>query len=171
MLVVDMQEKLLPHMHNAQPLEQQVSRLLDGTAVLGLPVLAAQHYPKGLGQTVPGIASRLADAVCRCDKLKFSACIKPVREALVRCQARCVLVCGVEAHVCVLQTCLDLIDAGYVTAMALDAIGSRRLTDQQAAVSRLTQAGVIPTTVESALLEWVHEAGTNRFKQMLPLIK
>ena len=69
------------------------------------------------------------------------------------------MVCGIEAHVCVLQTCLDLIDQGYVVALAVDAIGSRRAGDQDAAVSRLTQAGVLPTTVESALLEMVHEAG------------
>jgi nicotinamidase-related amidase len=82
-----------------------------------------------------------------------------------------VVVCGVEAHVCVLQTCLDLIDAGYVTAVVTDAIGSRRPTDQDAAVQRMIQAGVVPTTVESILMEFVHEAGTPRFKAVLPIIK
>ncbi len=105
------------------------------------------------------------------EKLKFSACIESVREALQRRSVRSIVVCGIEAHVCVLQSCLDLIDHGYVTAIALDAIGSRRAEDQQAAVMRMVQAGVVPTTAESALLELVHEAGGPSFKSILPLIK
>ena len=110
-------------------------------------------------------------AVCRHEKLKFSACIEPVREGLARHAARSVIVCGIEAHVCVLQTCLDLLEFGYVTGVASDAIGSRRAADQIAAERRMIQAGVIPTTVESAILELVHEAGSARFKAILPIIR
>lgn len=171
LLVVDVQEKLLPHIHDAQAILPQIGRLIDGAHVLELPVLATEQYRKGLGPTVEPIASRLNRAIGIHEKLKFSACIEPVREALARRSVRSVIVCGIEAHVCVLQTCLDLIDYGYVPALALDAIGSRRPSDKDAAVIRLTQAGAVPTTVESMLLEMVHEAGGPLFKAMLPIIK
>lgn len=170
-LVVDVQEKLLPHMHNAAQVVERVGRLLDGANALGVPVLVTRQYPKGLGQTVPELAGRLKKAVCDQEKLRFSACLEPVREQLVRRGVRSVVVCGIEAHVCVLQTCLDLMDAGFVTAVSLDAIGSRRAEDQAAAVTRMTQAGVLATTAESALLELVREAGGERFKAVLPVIK
>jgi nicotinamidase-related amidase len=170
-LVVDLQEKLLPHMHNAEAVTRQAGRLIDGANALGVPVLVTEQYRKGLGSTVPELASRLTGAACHQEKLKFSACIEPVREILAARGIRAVAVCGIEAHVCVLQTCLDLIDSGYVTAVVSDAIGSRRLTDQQAAERRMIQAGVVPTSVESLLLEWVHEAGTPRFKAILPIVK
>jgi nicotinamidase-related amidase len=170
-LVVDLQERLVPHMHNPAALIQQVGRLTDGANALGVPLLVTEQYRQGLGVTVPEIASRLTGAACNHDKLKFSACIEPVREELSKRGIRSVVVCGIEAHVCVLQTCLDLIDTGYVAAVVIDAIGSRRTSDQEAAVQRMVQAGVVPTTVESILMELVHEAGTPRFKAVLPFIK
>jgi nicotinamidase-related amidase len=170
-LVVDLQEKLLPHMHNAAALTQQAGRLIDGANALGVPLLVTEQYRKGLGVTVPELASKLGGAACSYEKLKFSSCIEPVRETLAARGVRSVVVCGIEAHVCVLQTCLDLIDSGYVTALVTDAIGARRAADQEAAVMRMVQAGVVPTTVESLLLELVHEAGTPRFKAVLPIIK
>jgi nicotinamidase-related amidase len=172
-LVVDIQEKLLPHMHNAPAVAGQTRRLVAGAAALGLPVLATEQYRQGLGQTVPEVADALTQAqgLGPYEKLKFSAWIEPVRAALIERQARSVIVCGIEAHVCVLQTCLDLVDAGYLTAVAMDAIGSRHPADQDAAVLRLTQAGVVPTTVESALLELTREAGTELFRRVLGIIR
>ncbi len=170
-LVVDVQEKLLPHMHNAAEVTQQVGRLLAGAQVLDLPVLVTEQYPKGLGRTVPAVEALLDRAELRQEKMLFSACLPPVRQALDRLGRRVVLVAGIEAHVCILQTCLDLLEAGVTTALVSDAIGSRRAADQTAAVQRLVQAGVVPTTVESALLEMVREAGTPQFKAMLPVIK
>ena len=126
LLVVDMQEKLVPMMHNSQSLVQQVGRLIDGASALKLPVLVTEQYRKGLGVTVPELAGRLHGAVCNQEKLKFSACIEPVRDHLAHSRAHAVMVCGIEAHVCVLQTCLDLLDNGFVAALVVDAIGSRR---------------------------------------------
>lgn len=171
LLVIDVQEKLLPHMHNAAQVVAQSGRLIDGAKALGVPILVTEQYRKGLGVTVPELGQRLADAVCNVEKLKFSACVEPIREELGRLGVRAVLVCGIEAHVCVLQSCLDLAEAGYIVAVALDAIGSRRSEDHAAAVQRMVQAQIVPTTVESALLELVHEAGTSRFKAVLPIIK
>lgn len=170
-LVVDVQEKLVPHMHNAGPLVSQVDRLLAGANALKVPVLVTEQYRKGLGPTVTDLSEGVSKAICRHDKLKFSACIEPVRDELVRLRVRSVVVCGVEAHVCVLQTCLDLAEVGFLTGVAVDAIGSRKALDQNVAVMRMTQAGIVPTTVESLLLELVGEAGGSRFKAVLPVVK
>lgn len=171
LLVVDVQERLLPAMHNAADVERQVARMIDGANVLEVPILVTEQYRKGLGLTVPALADRLASAVCVEEKLKFSACVEPVLATLKRRAIRSVVVVGIEAHVCVMQTCLDLMESGYVVAVAVDAIGSRRALDQRTAVERLIRSGILPTTVESVLLELVREAGTARFKAILPVIK
>ena len=171
LLVVDIQERLVAAMREPQRLVTQAGRLIDGANLLKLPVLVTEQYRKGLGETVPELLPRLGGAVCRQEKLKFSACIEPVRATLIDRQARAVVVCGIEAHVCVLQSCLDLLEAGYVTAIAVDAISSRRAVDQDAALQRLNHAGAIITTVESVLFELMHEAGTEAFRRMLPLVK
>ena len=171
LLVVDVQEKLLGHMHNADALVAQAGKLIDAANALGLPVIVTEQYRKGLGATVPDLAARLHTAVGNHEKLKFSGCIEPVCDDLQRLGRRMVIVCGIEAHVCVLQTCLDLADNGYIVAVATDAIGSRRAIDQQAAEQRLIGARIIPSTVESAVLELVGEAGSDRFKAVLPIIK
>lgn len=171
LLVVDIQEKLLPVMHEADRVLTQSCRLLDGARVLGLPVLATEQYRKGLGVSVPEVASRLVGCRGVHEKLQFSALIEPVRKELDAVQARTVLVCGIEAHVCVLQTCLDLAREGFVPFVVTDAVSSRKATDAQVALQRLMQAHIVPTTVESALLELVHEGGTSQFKAVLPLIK
>lgn len=171
LLLVDMQERLLPHIHAAEALTGQVGRLLDGANALGVPVLVTEQYRRGLGATVPALDARLAAAACRHEKLAFSACIPAVRTEIARRGLAAAIVCGIEAHVCVLQTCLDLLDAGLIVAVAADAVGSRRPADRDAALARLVQAGVVPTTVESALLELVREAGTPQFKAVLPVIR
>lgn len=171
LLVVDLQEKLLPAIHEHEQVVQQCSRLIDAANALGLPVLVTEQYKKGLGDTVPTIRERLGEARCCLEKLKFSACIEPVREILQREQIRTVIVCGVETHVCVLQTCLDLAEMGLVAAVAVDATGSRRPLDRDTAITRMTQAGVVPVTIESAIFDMVREAGTERFKSILPIVK
>ena len=171
LLVVDMQEKLLPAIHDEEALVEQVARLIDGANALKLPILVTEQYRKGLGATIPTLADRLGDALCNQEKLKFSACIEPVRAHLADSGVRNVVVCGIEAHVCVLQTCLDLLDNGLIAAVAVDAIGSRRRADLDAAVLRMVQAGVVSTTVESVLLELVHEAGGDLFRAVLPIVR
>lgn len=150
---------------------EQCGRLLDGANALGMPILVTEQYRKGLGVTVPALQPRVDAALCNVEKLHFSAFVDGIATVLRERGVRQVVVCGVEAHVCVLQTCLDLIDRGYVVFLAVDAAGSRRETDRATAVMRMVQAGVVPTTVESALLELVGEAGTARFKSILPIIK
>ena len=171
LLVIDLQEKLVPHMRDVPGLLESAGRLIDGFQAMGLPVLATEQYRKGLGPTVPPIAERLASAQDVFEKVRFSACIDPVRQRLANLGVRSVVLAGIEAHVCVLQTALDLIDAGLVTAVAVDAVSSRRSSDEEAARQRLVEAGALPTTVESVLFELAVEAGTDRFRRILELVK
>ncbi len=171
LLVVDLQEKLLPTIHESDAVVRQSERLIRGFAALEVPVMATEQNPTRLGPTVETIAAALPVGGTRPAKLKFSACVEDVRKWL-EAQARDVVVlCGIETHVCVMQTALELLSIGMVVAVAVDAVGSRRPLDHGVALQRMIAAGVLPVTVEMALLELVHEAGTDRFKQILPLIK
>ena len=171
LLVIDVQEKLVPTIHEKEVLLRRAGRLIDGFNELDLPVLATEQYRAGLGETVPELGRRLPRDRCVFEKLKFSACIEPVRQRLSESNTRSVVLAGIEAHVCVLQTAIDLVDAGYVTAVAVDATASRRSIDKEMAIKRMIQVGVIPTTVESALFELTHEAGTERFRRIHKMIK
>lgn len=174
LLVVDMQEKLLPVIDQCQQVQDQTTKLIRGAGAVGVRVLATEQYRKGLGATVPAVRQAMDQAHVPRDlpeKLVFSAALPEVIEALHRGRSSSVVVCGIEAHVCVLQTCLDLLDQGLTVGVVADAVGSRRPLDRDVAMARLQQAGVVPTTVESVLLEWVKQAGTPWFKAVLPLIK
>jgi len=170
-LIVDMQEKLLPVIHDHQQITAQVARLIDGAKALELPILVTEQYRKGLGVTVKSLGDRLENVAGCWEKMDFSACIEPVLNTLSELEITSVVVAGIESHVCILQSCLGLMEKGYVAAVAVDATGSRRMTDRDAAIQRMIQAGVIPTTVESVLLEITGKAGTARFKKLLPIIR
>lgn len=171
LLVIDIQEKLLPVIHDFQAVEQQIKRMVDGAAVLKLPVLVTEQYRKGLGGTVPEVEARFKNVVHREEKMRFSACTPGLRQQLAALRGGHVLVCGIEAHICVLQTCLDLVEAGLVVGVVADAVGSRRPIDRDTALERLVQSGVVPVTVESVLLEMAQQAGTDLFKALLPVIR
>ena len=193
LLVVDMQERLVPVVRNADRLVWNIGRLLQGARVLGVPALATEQYPRGLGATLPDIAAGLratpdgdAETITGAitgaisatpsraipDKLTFSAYgCAAVRERLAALGRPNVLVCGIETHVCVLQTVLDLGHAGYRVFLAEDAVESRFESDRLTALRRMEAAGSTLTTVESALFEWCFEAGTPEFKQVSQLVK
>jgi len=171
LLVVDLQPRLLGVIDGAARVITKSEKLTRGAVALGLPVLVTEQYPEKLGETIPEIAAALPEGTDRHAKLKFSACTTEVRHALAATGCRCVLIVGIEAHVCVLQTALDLAESGYIVGVVEDAVGSRRPEDRETALFRLRQAGVIPLTVEMILLEMVGEAGTEPCKSILPLIR
>ena len=177
LLVVDLQEKLLPIIEGSERVVKQTARLIRGCAALGVPIIATEQYPQGLGPTVQPIRSLLLPGAGPVpgapvvSKVKFSASVEDVRKWIAQTGRTTVLLAGIESHVCIMQTALDLTASGHVVAVATDAIGSSRRSDHETAMLRLVQAGVIPVTVEMALLEMVHEAGTSRFKAVLPVLK
>jgi nicotinamidase-related amidase len=169
LLVVDVQERLVPAILGHRQVVWNVGRLIDGAKLLGLPVAATEQYPKGLGPTVPELARRLGEIP---SKLTFSCggCPEIFRELEGRGIFK-VLVCGMEAHVCVQQTVLDLVGQGWRVYVAVDAVGSRREIDYRTALARMDSAGATLTTTEAALFEWCQVAGTPQFKEISRLAK
>ena len=173
LLVIDVQAKLLPAIQDRDDVSFNVQQLLRGSRVFELPVLATEQYPKGIGPTVPPVAELLARREATViEKSTFSACgDEQLREALRRIDRPEVILCGIEAHVCVLQSALDLVSMDHRVYVCADAVGSRRRLDRQWGLSRMQQAGVAVTTTEAVLFELCERCGTPRFKELLDLIK
>lgn len=169
LVVVDVQEKLMPLIDGQRRIIWNLRRLLDGAEALGVRILATEQYPQGLGPTVPELAGRLGDVP---SKTVFScAGCGPFAERLQASGGSKVLVAGIEAHVCVQQTVLDLVAEGYRVFVPVDAIGSRYKIDYETALRRMESAGATLTTTESALFEWCQVSGTAPFKKISALVR
>lgn len=172
--VVDVQERLAPAMATPDAAIGRCGILMRAAARLGVPILVSEQYPRGLGRTVPALAGLvMPDAVV--EKIHFSCADEPAWvqrleefDAGGRDQA---VVCGMEAHVCVLQTALGLQEQGYRVAVAADAVSSRRVEDAGLALARLQQAGVTVVSTEMVVFEWLRRAGSAEFKELSALIK
>lgn len=169
LLIVDVQKKLLPHVPVADELVATCRRLIEGANILGIPVTATEQYPQGLGPTTGALANLLPE---RPQKLRFSAAevLSWPAAANVTDDREQVVVAGLEAHVCVMQTVLDLIAAGWRVYVAADAVASRRKLDWKHALRRMADAGAVITTAEAILFEWCEAAGTPEFKQISGLV-
>jgi nicotinamidase-related amidase len=171
LLVVDVQEKLLPYISGHEVVVTECVRMLDAARALGLRVTVTEQYPAGLGRTAAAVRSVVAGAT-RLEKMTFSAWRDAAtREHLVSLARPQVLLVGIEAHVCVQQSALDLLDAGLAPFLLVDAVGSRRPRDRDTALERMRAAGVVVTTVESAIFEMLGRAGTELFRGILPIVR
>ncbi len=171
LLVVDIQTKLLPAMAEPGPVVANTTKLMRGATRLSVPLLVSEQYPKGLGPTVPELGA-LAPAGATLEKNAFSCAGDDGIVARVRALDRRQLVlCGIESHVCVLQTAIGFRERGYDIAVAWDATSSRRETDRSLAADRLRQAGIALVSTEMVLFEWLGKAGTPEFKEISGLIK
>ena len=170
LLAVDLQERLLPAMHDREACLAAAGRLVEACRVLDVPIVATEQYPAGLGPTCPGVRERWGD-VKPVEKTRFSACVEPVVARLRELARPAAIVVGVEAHVCVQQTALELLALGYRAYVCADAVSSRRPADCQIALERMRDAGVVVTTTESAIFEMVGQAGTDAFKRILKIVK
>lgn len=172
-LVIDIQEKLLPLVRGHDRLVASCSKLLEGCRVFQLPVVCTEQYRKGIGATVAPIQQRLDAAKATVlEKMAFSAwAASNVRETLIELDRNQVILVGIEAHVCVQQTALDLLSRDYDVFVCADGVGSRGAIDYETSLERMRQEGVFVTTVESVLFELCDESGTPRFKEMIEVIK
>jgi nicotinamidase-related amidase len=169
LLVVDIQDKLLPLIPDDARIVWNTRRLVDAAGILGVPVGATEQYPQGLGATKAELLERLGEIP---SKLTFSCgSCEQVFERFVAQNRYKILVTGVETHVCVQQTVLDLLASGYQVYVAVDAVGSRNAIDQQMSLRRMDSAGAILTTTEAALFEWCEVAGTPEFKEISRLVR
>ncbi len=171
LLVVDVQERLLPAVAAPERVVANAAVLMKAAARLSIPILVSEQYPRGIGHTVADLAA-LAPADAFVEKLHFSCAhapeIMPRIEAAGRPQ---VVVCGIEAHVCVMQTALGLAERGYEVCVIADACSSRNAANADLAFARLRQNSVEVGATEMAVFEWLHCAGTAEFKELIALIK
>ena len=166
-IVVDYQEKLVPAMNNKEQLLHNSCILLEGLKILDVPMVITQQYTKGLGMTVEEITQAVGTAEY-IDKISFTAydCVKEqIRDK------KHVIVCGIESHICVLQTVIDLKAAGFVPVLVADCVDSRKESDKQVALERARQEGTIVTTYEALLFELLKVAGTETSKKVQKLIR
>lgn len=171
LLVIDIQERVNAVMRYRETVESNVVKLIRGFQLLHVPILLSEQYPKGLGHTIAPIRQAL-QATLPLQKMTFSCCgsdefITGLQEKNIRQ----VVVVGIETHVCVLQTALDLLAHQYQVYVVRDAVSSRHDLDHQTALQRLQQAGAIITTAEAVLFELLTRADTAEFKEVSKLIK
>lgn len=168
-LVIDYQEKLVPVMYEKEALMDHTTMLLAGLHILGIPMYITQQYTQGLGMSVEDIFE--ASGVKRedyIDKIRFSAYEKIA--PYIR-EKKYIIICGIESHICVLQTLMDLIQEGYVPVLVVDCISSRKERDIMVAIKRAEIEGAVLTTYESLLFELLQVAGTDTSKKIQRLIK
>jgi nicotinamidase-related amidase len=170
LVVVDIQERLLPAMTGKDEVLNCIRQLVDGFTALSLPILHTEQYPKGLGQTVPELAARLErDPI---EKTCFGCCGEPTfMNELQALDRRQIVLVGIETHVCVAQTALQLLDQGYEVHVAADAVASRTPANRDVGLRRMEGAGVEVSSVEMALFELLQEGSGDVFKQVVKIIK
>lgn len=167
LLAVDFQAKLMPAIDGAAASIANAKRLVDAAKILGLPCLFTEQNPKGLGPTVEDLAPPPSLVV---HKMAFGACLEP--EFLPRlAQGHAIVVTGWEAHVCVLQTALGLIENGRRVFVVRDAVGSRRPESKEAALERMARHGAEIVTAEMVVFEWLKTAKHPKFREIVTLIK
>ena len=168
--LIDMQERLFRAMHDTDPLLKNTQILVNGARLLGVPILWSEQYPKGLGPTLDAIAADLpADG--RAEKLDFSAWREPSFQAkLVATGRKAVVLPGIETHVCVMQTALDLLAEGYRVFVPADAVSSRTPENKEIGLALMKEAGAVITSVEACVFQMFAKAGGDAFKAFQRLI-
>ena len=170
-MVIDYQERMMPVIADKEALLTRSRLLLAGLNLLHIPLLVTRQYPKGLGDTVPIIQEMTVGAPVL-DKLCFGAYEEDhTKEAVQAMQRKNIIVCGVEAHICVLQTIISLQAEGFQTVLVEDCVGSRRKQDKETALKRAMQEGALITSSEAILFELLGVAGTDTFKYISRMVK
>ena len=167
LVLIDVQEKLMPAMANQARLAARIQLMIKGCGLLKVPIVVTEQYPKGLGPTVPDVQLLLSNAnvVTKAEKTMFS--VRAAAEAFSGLAGQGItnlVLVGIETHVCVAQSALDLLANGFEVHVCTDAVGSRKPSDHETALRRMENSGVIPTTVEAVLFEWCENANHESFK-------
>lgn len=169
LLVVDVQDKLLPSIQGRELVVANAVRLVRAAEILSMPVWATEQYPEKLGPTVPDLAQLIPQ---RTAKTTFHCCGAPqILEQLYGRHIKHVTLAGIEAHVCIAQTAIELLRLGFAVQVPADAVGSRATMDWEIALRRLQTAGVVVTTTEAVLFEWTERSDRPEFKAISALIK
>jgi nicotinamidase-related amidase len=171
LLIIDIQEKIFRVMLNPEMIIQNTIKLIEGFKILDSPIFATEQYPKGLGETETRIKEALKNVV-PIQKMTFSCYgAGDLFEILNYRKIKRVVVAGIESHVCVQQTALDLLANDFQVGLAADACSSRKEVDYSMALERMRKAGVIVTTTEAILFELLNVCGTEEFKKISKIVK
>lgn len=172
LLVIDLQEKMLPAVSGWEKVARNTGILLEACKVTTVPVKYTEHYPKGLGRTVPSVIEKLPSQAGKMEKIHFSCCMEDGFEEFLRTEGRDqVIVAGVESHICVLGTVMDLLAMDLRVAVAADACSSRDPDHHRLACDAMLSAGALVVPVETVVYQLLGRAGTEQFKSMLPFFK
>lgn len=170
-IIIDLQERLIPQMHEKENLLKNTEILIKGLRALEIPLVVSEQYPKGLGHTVEIINETLGNYQCL-EKMSFSCCDEEsLYEFLKKMNKKWIIVAGVESHICLLQTVIDLIDKDYIPVVVEDCVSSRKQNDKKIAIERMRQTGAIITSSESILFELCRYSGNSTFKTISNLVK
>jgi nicotinamidase-related amidase len=173
LLVVDVQERLVPAIQSttAAQLLHNTVLLVRAAKLFHVPIIVSEQYPKGLGPTI----SELADQLDGCDPIEKTtfSCLKDpsLNSAITALERKQVVLCGVETHVCVLQTALDLLDDGHTVHVVSDAVGSRTEENRLIGLDLIRTAGGLISSVETVAFQWAHRAGNDAFKELSRLVR
>jgi nicotinamidase-related amidase len=171
LLIIDVQERFRDHIHDFEGMVENIGKLIEASKILNLPVVITEQYPKGLGKSVPEIRQKLGPNQ-QFEKTEFSSCQnQDVMDALQKSGRHQIIVCGIEAHVCVNQTVHDLLASNYQVHVVVDAVSSRFFADKELGLAKMYAAGALPSCVEMALLELVADSAAQTFKPVQTLIK
>jgi len=170
-IIIDIQERLYPHMYEKETLSSALVTLILGLQLMDIPMLVSQQYTRGLGNTIEPIRE-LFDESSFLEKTAFSCYDEPsFKDAFAGLGKKFIIVAGIETHVCVLQTALDLLEDGYIPVIIEDCVSSRREHDKTIAIARMRSEGAVVTTCESILFELCRCAGTDEFRNISRLVK
>ncbi len=170
-LIIDIQERLFPLISGGEQLTVNARILINGLKALQVPVVVTQQYTKGLGSTIAPVDEVLGD-YDYIEKVAFSCCDEPsfIRQ-LEMLDKRFIVISGIETHVCVLQTTIDLLEKNFIPVVVEDCVSSRNINDKKIAISRMRHEGAVITTYESVLFELLRYSGTAEFKAISNLVK
>jgi nicotinamidase-related amidase len=170
--IIDMQEAFRTQIPDFSKIAERIALMVQGAKLLGLPIVVTEQYPKGLGHMALEIASVLPESIEIIEKTAFSSCgAQQFQSQLDRIGAKQVLVCGIEAHICINQTVHDLMASGYQVHLLTDCISSRNINDRRTASRKMQGSGAIFCSVEMALFELMRDARHDKFKAIQSLIK
>ncbi|MBN1612923.1 MAG: isochorismatase family protein [Deltaproteobacteria bacterium] len=171
LLLIDLQEAMAKVIEEWQETVRRVNQLIGAAEILDIPILVTEHYRKGLGETLREVGLPAGKAALF-QKEYFSACLEEdFLKTVAGFNRKQVVVAGMETHVCVLQTALDLIQAGYQVHLVKNAVASRFQEDRQAAVDLFREAGAVITTAEIVIFQWARRSNTDLFRKLLPIVK
>lgn len=172
LVVIDMQEAFRPKLADFAEVAGRIATMVEGAKLLNVPIIVTEQYPKGLGHTAEEIKAVLPDGIEIIEKTAFSSCgARPFEDALEEVGARQLLICGIEAHICVNQTAHDLLSRGFQVHYLAECITARTAHNKEVGLVKMWQSGAIPSSTEMALFELMRDAKHEQFKAIQKLIK